>query len=55
MPGVPPAPAFEHGRLLAAIVETPSGPWFFKMTGPDHTVASARDAFDAMIRSVRSQ
>jgi hypothetical protein len=26
MPGMPAAPTFEHGRLLAAVVETPAGP-----------------------------
>jgi hypothetical protein len=53
MPGSPPAPSFERGRLLAAIVETPNGPWFFKLTGGDETVSGARNAFDAMLRSIR--
>jgi hypothetical protein len=53
MPGLPATPTIEHGRLLAAIVETPQGPWFFKMTGGDHTVAAARPAFEAMLHSVR--
>jgi hypothetical protein len=53
MPGAPPPPAFEHGRLLAAIVDTPSGPWFFKITGPDATVSAARPAFDAMLRTLQ--
>jgi hypothetical protein len=54
MPGMPSSPTFEHGRLLAAIVETPQGPWFFKMTGPDQTVAAARPAFEAMLRSLHA-
>ena len=54
MPGMAPAPTFEHGRLLAAIVETPQGPWFFKMTGPDQTVANARAPFEAMLRSLHA-
>jgi hypothetical protein len=53
MPGLPPAPAIERGRLLAAIVDTPHGPWFFKLTGPDQTVAGARPAFETMLRSLR--
>jgi hypothetical protein len=53
MPGMPPSPVLERGRLLAAIVETPHGPWFFKLTGPDATVAAARPAFEAMLRSLR--
>jgi hypothetical protein len=40
-------------RLLGAIVESPSGLWFFKLTGPDLTVrAGARD-FEDMVRSAR--
>ncbi len=54
MPGMAAAPSFEHGRLLAAIVETPNGPWFFKMTGPDQTVAGARGAFETMLRSLHA-
>jgi hypothetical protein len=53
MPGAPAPPAFDRGRLLAAIVETPNGPWFFKLTGGDETVASARAGFEGMLRSLR--
>ncbi|MBL8684928.1 MAG: hypothetical protein JNK05_37475 [Myxococcales bacterium] len=53
MPGMAAAPAFDRGRLLAAIVETPNGPWFFKLTGGDETVTSARSAFETMLRSIR--
>jgi hypothetical protein len=53
MPGAAPPPAFDRGRLLAAIVQTPNGPWFFKLTGGDETVSGARAAFDAMLRSIR--
>jgi hypothetical protein len=54
MPGMPQSPPIEHGRLLAAIVETPTAPWFFKITGPDATVAAARPAFESMLRSLHS-
>jgi len=40
-------------RLLGGIVETPSGAWFFKLTGPDATVAAAREEFMELLRSVR--
>lgn len=39
--------------LLAAIVETPEGPWFFKLTGDNATVASAGPRFDDLLRSLR--
>lgn len=39
-------------RMLAAVVETPDGPWFFKTIGPDATLSAHREAFDKMIRSV---
>jgi hypothetical protein len=41
-------------RMLAAVVEGENGPWFFRAVGPDATIAEQRDAFLAMIRSVRS-
>lgn len=37
-------------RLLAAVVEGPQGPWFFKATGPAETLDAARDDFLAMLR-----
>ena len=40
-------------RLLAAIVETPVGPYFFKLIGPDRTVARWDNQFSAFLRSVR--
>ena len=40
-------------RLLAAIVQAPQGPVFFKLTGPSATVAAAREGFDAMLHSIR--
>jgi len=39
-------------RLLGAIVETPEGLVFFKLTGPAATVAAARADFDALVRSL---
>ena len=40
-------------RLMAAVVETPVGPYFFKLTGPDRTVARWNTQFAAFLRSVR--
>jgi hypothetical protein len=42
-------------RLLGAVVEGPGGPWFFKATGPSATLASQRDAFIAMLESIRGK
>lgn len=42
-------------RLLGAVVEGPGGPWFFKATGPDSTLGPQRDAFVAMLKSVRAK
>jgi hypothetical protein len=39
-------------RLLGGIVEMPDGNWFFKGTGPEKTMAGAREAFLRMLRSV---
>ena len=40
-------------RLLAAVVETPLGPYFFKLTGPARTIARWDAAFDSSLRTVR--
>jgi hypothetical protein len=39
-------------RLLGGIVEMPDGNWFFKGTGPDKTMATAREAFVRLLASV---
>jgi hypothetical protein len=40
-------------RLKAAVVETPDGPFFFKLTGPNRTVTRWDPTFAALIDSVR--
>ena len=40
--------------LEGAIVEAPSGAYFFKMTGPAATIAAARAAFRQLLDSVRA-
>jgi hypothetical protein len=53
--GPGPSAALSDGRLYGAVVEGPGGPWFFKATGPDKTLAPQRDAFVAMLKSVRAK
>lgn len=55
MPGGPSGVATEPGaRLVGAIVEAPSGLWFFKLTGPDATVRAAAPELDALVGSVHA-
>jgi hypothetical protein len=54
MPGGSGAPIQPDARLVGAIVEAPSGLWFFKLTGPDATVKAAAAELDAMIGSLRA-
>jgi hypothetical protein len=39
-------------RLLGAIVMTPTSGYFFRLTGPEKTIESARAGFDAMLSSI---
>ena len=39
-------------RLMAAIVNAPGGPYYFKFLGPSATVTENRAAFDEMISSI---
>lgn len=40
-------------RLLAAIFQTPGGPWFFKLTGPEKTVAHWRNSYTEFLNTVK--
>ena len=53
--GTGPTSPEPSSRLLGAVVEGPGGPWFFKVTGPEATIAAERDNFLALLRSVRGQ
>ncbi len=53
IPGAAPAPAKPAQRMLGAIVEHPSGLHFFKLVGPDASVARAKPAFLAMLETLR--
>ena len=41
-------------RLLGAIVETPQGEVFFKLTGPEKTISAAQADFTALIKSIKN-
>ncbi len=40
-------------RMRAAVVETPKGPYFIKLTGPAATVKAASPAFDQFLKTLR--
>jgi hypothetical protein len=54
MPGMGSSGPKKDYALEGAIVEAPSGAYFFKLTGPAQTVAAARAAFMQMLDSVKS-
>jgi hypothetical protein len=47
-----PAEKLDGHMLLGTIAETPQGPWFFKLTGPEATLRSQRENLVAMMRSL---
>ncbi|MEL7061280.1 MAG: hypothetical protein AAGN46_14755 [Acidobacteriota bacterium] len=53
--GVGPTEPQPDSRLFAAVVEGGAGPWFFKATGPQATMAEAQDDFVALLQSVRAE
>jgi hypothetical protein len=40
-------------RMLAAVVETEAGPWYFKLVGPADTAGDWRDEFVAMLKAAK--
>jgi hypothetical protein len=40
-------------RLLGAIAETGSGPWFIKLTGPEKTIAKWEPSFQSFLNSIK--
>lgn len=48
-----PGPPKAGYRMLAAVVETSEGPWFFKLVGPEKTIAKWAPSFDYFINSFR--
>ena len=53
MPGATATAPKQSQRMVAAIVEHPSGPHFFKLVGPDASVKDAKAAFVAMVESAK--
>lgn len=53
MSGMGTIPPRDHFRMLAAVVETPSGPWFFRATGPAATMSHHREAIRSLLASVK--
>lgn len=49
------APVQGVARMLAAIVETPGGPYFFKAVGPVGTITENVTAFKEMVNSVKQE
>jgi hypothetical protein len=54
MPGAPPTPK-ENWGMNAAIIEAPSGAYFFKMTGPAETVTAEEKNFLSLLGSVKDK
>lgn len=46
-------PTSSDYRMLAAVVETDGGPWFFRALGPAKTIAMHEDAIRQMLSAVR--
>jgi len=44
-----------HFRLRAGVVETPKGPYFIKLTGPEKTVTRWNRAYDQFVGSMKAQ
>ena len=44
-----------HYRMRAGVVDTPSGPYFIKLTGPAQTIAKWDAAFNQFVSSLKAQ
>lgn len=53
MPGMPEEQNKPNYRMLAAVLETPHGPYFFKLVGPEKTVAKWAGSFDEFVKSAK--
>lgn len=49
MPGVPPTPAIEEARLLAAAISGSGDPWYLKVVGPAKTLEVWTPAWDKLL------
>jgi len=55
MMGGSPPPAKDDYRMLAAIVETANGPWYFKAYGPAATMTAHREEFLSFLRTMKPE
>ena len=44
-----------HYRLRAGVVQTPNGPYFIKLTGPEKTVTTWNSAYEQFVSSFKAQ
>jgi hypothetical protein len=44
-----------HFRLRAGVIETPKGPYFIKLTGPEKTVTKWDRSYDQFVSSIKFQ
>src|ERR687891_424471 len=51
-PGSAPRHHSPNFRLRAAVIETPNGPYFVKLTGPAKTIAAHENAFEQFLSSI---
>jgi hypothetical protein len=50
-----PPPARDEYHMLAAIVDTPAGPWYFKAIGPQETMQQHRPAFMEFLQTMSTE
>jgi hypothetical protein len=55
MPGAPESHNKPNFRMLAAVLETSEGPYFFKLVGPEQTVAQWAPSFSQFMQSARKK
>jgi len=55
MPGMPAQQAKDGWGMLGAVVEAPSGKYFFKLLGPKKTVAGSKKGFDELLESIQEK
>lgn len=53
MPGVAESYDKPNFRMLAAVLETSEGPYFFKLVGPEQTIAQHASSFSAFMKSAK--
>jgi hypothetical protein len=53
MPGMPEEQNKPNFRMLGAVLETPQGAYFFKLVGPEKTVAHWANSFSEFVKSAK--